>query len=66
MQGTVTELETVGNALSAGGHYIIRHHKVADEQQAVLDVSASDAITWKGFHFQPGQWSFIKIGKVCC
>ena len=66
MQGMVTELEKIGAAFGPEGHYVIRHHRASDANQAILEVSASDATSWTGFHYQPGQWSFVKNGKVCC
>jgi hypothetical protein len=66
MQGTVTELESIGTASGVGGQYIIRHRTVPDTKHRIPDVSVSDAMAWTGFHYQPGQWSFLKNGKVCC
>ena len=66
MQGTITELEVIGAALGPGGQYLIRYHKGSEAKQAIPDVSVSDAASWTGFHYQPGQWSFVKNGRVCC
>ena len=66
MRGMVTELEMIGATLGPGGQYLIRYHKASGTRQAILDVSVSDAISWTGFHYQPGQWSFVKTGRASC